>query len=67
MVLWCQCQAALDGLAAVNSAAVSRLWKWRGRAYANDTQPNDHTVTQTSQLDGISFILLTAVLSLSMT
>jgi len=52
-------QAALglgvDELAAVNSTAGSRLWKWSGRAYADDTQhstlTNDSSVT--SQRDGI--------------
>jgi len=56
-----RCQAALglgvDGLPAVNLTAGSRLWKWSGRAYADDTQhsalADDSTATQTSQRDGI--------------
>jgi len=56
-----RCQAALglgvDGLPAVNSTTRSRLWKWSGRAYADDTQhaalADDNAATQTSQRDGI--------------
>jgi len=41
----------------VNSTSSSRLWKWSGRLYADDTlqtaSTNDDTVTKTSQHGGI--------------
>jgi len=44
VVVWCCCQAALglgvDSFPVVNSTAGSRLWKWSGRAHADDSGPS---------------------------